>query len=336
MANVLVTHADEPLGRRVVKVLWHDAGVGRIFALGSGPPPRAFDACRIGPQPRLLYDRVELARHRPVADLFRSRRMRDAAIDTIVHVPQHAATREGSHVVARVPARTAEARLVLEHALESRSMRSLVVIGSAFVYRLAPGNANRLRETSELDLDPEVSPELRSWIDCDMLFHGEIGSPRLRVVLLRVPTVVASGGYVYLHPGFAGRAGLRLRPLGFDPLCAVVSDKDVARAVQRAVYAETAGVFNVAGHEAVPLSVLGRWTRRPCLPFPGPLLRAAARGAGWLAPERVREVLDGAHLRYGFTLDTSRAARELGFVPRYRLGLARGGDGDMRLEASAG
>ena len=41
--NVLVTHADEPIGRRVVKALMHDAGVGRVMAVGEGPPPRAFD-----------------------------------------------------------------------------------------------------------------------------------------------------------------------------------------------------------------------------------------------------------------------------------------------------
>ena len=66
---------------------------------------------------------------------------------------------------------------------------------------------NRVDEESELDLDPDVTPEIRSWIDCDMLLHGEVHNDRLRVVLLRVPTVVAAGGYVYLHPALSGRAG---------------------------------------------------------------------------------------------------------------------------------
>lgn len=251
MPNVLVTHADEPLGRRVVKLLWHDDRVGRIFAVGSGPAPRAYDRYRVGALPRLHYARADLARHRPVADLFRSKRLRDAAVDTVVHVPQHAVPSSDRPVVARVPGRTAEARLVLQHALESRSIRALVGLGSAFVYRLAPGNANRMLETSELDLDPDVPPEIRSWIDCDMLFHGEIGSPRLRVVLLRVPTVLASGGYVYLHPGLAGRSGPRLRAAGFDPLCTVIADKDVARAAQAAIHSDSAGVFNEIGRAHV-------------------------------------------------------------------------------------
>jgi hypothetical protein len=97
-----------------------------------------------------------------------------------------------------------------------------------------------------------------------------------------------------------------------------------------------AGVFNLAGREAIPLSVLGRWTRRPCVPVPGLLLRAAGAGIGRILREPLRAALDGPHLRYGFTLDTTRAERELGFRPQYRIGLARAGDGGLRLETARG
>jgi NAD(P)-dependent dehydrogenase (short-subunit alcohol dehydrogenase family) len=43
MANVLVTHADEPIGRRIVKLLVHDEQVEVVMAVGRGPAPRAFD-----------------------------------------------------------------------------------------------------------------------------------------------------------------------------------------------------------------------------------------------------------------------------------------------------
>lgn len=334
MPNVLVTHADEPLGRRVVKLLWHDGDVGRIFAVGSGPAPRAFDAYRLGTPPRLVYARVDLARHRPTANLFHSKRLLEAGIDSLVHVPQHGVAAEGPPVVARVPARTVEARHVLQHAIESRTIRSLVTIGSAFVYRLAPGNANHLTEDSDLDLDPDVPADLRAWIDSDMLFHTQVGNPRLRVVLLRTPTVVAAGGYVYLHPALSGRAGPRLRPLGFDPLVSVISDKDVARAVQAALHADCAGVYNVSGRESVPLSVLGSWTRRPCLSVPAPLVRFAASGPGSWLLGGVRRAFESPVLRYGFTLDTRLAERELGYRPRYRIGLERAGDGRLRLETA--
>lgn len=332
MNGVLVTHADLPIGRRIVKLLWHDAGVERIVAVGEGPPPRAFDAFRIGTEPRLVYERLDHARQRSVAELFRSRRLRELGVEAVVYVPRHGAAPEGRPVVGRIPARTAEARLVLHHALEHRGVRALIALGSACVYQLAPGNANHVGEESPLQLDPDTPAALRAWIDCDMLFQAETARRRMRVALLRVPTVVASGGYVYLHPLFDGPAGLRSRPLGYDPLCPVIADKDVARAVMAALAREATGVFNVAGRELVPLSVLGRWTGRPTVPLPGPLLRLATRGAARLG---LGEPIDGPHLRFGMSLDARRAATALGFEPRYRIGLARAGDGALRLEAVA-
>jgi nucleoside-diphosphate-sugar epimerase len=326
--NVLVTHADEPIGRRIVKTLYHDPEVRAIVALGRGPAPRAFDHFLASREPRVVYARVDLAKHRPVSDLFRSPTVREADVDTVIHVPRHGApaAQTGAAappLVAGLAERTAEARLVLQNALEAPTVRSLVALGSAFVYRLPPGNANRLDEDSELDLDPDIDPEIRTWIDCDMIFHGEVHNDRLRVVLLRLPTVVASGGYVYLNPVLAGRPGLRARSAGFDPICALVSDKDVARAVRAALHARGPGIYNIAGSESVPLSVLARWTGRACLPLPGPLLRFAGVAAH-MAP----------HLRYGFTLDTRRAERELGFRPANRIGLARAGDGALTLETA--
>jgi len=332
--NVLVTHADEPIGRRVVKALVHDPRVGRVLGVGEGPAPRAFDRFVAETPPRFGYARVDLAKHRACVDFFHSGRFRDAEVDAIVHVPHHAARAPGRPVVSGLPVRTAEARLVLQHALEAAGVRSLVALGSAFVYRLAPGNANRLAETSELDLDPEVPSEVRSWIDCDMIFHGEVGSGRLRVVLLRVPTVVASGGFVYWNPVLDGPAGVRPRPLGFDPMCALICDKDVAKAVQAALHSQRSGVFNVAGHESVPLSVLGDWTGRPGVPLPGPALALLSTAAGWIGHDRWRSTLVGTELRYGFTLDTRRAEAELGFRPHYHVGLAPAGDGRLRLETS--
>lgn len=332
MKAVLVTHADRPLGRRIVKRLWHEPAIERIVAIGEGPPPRAFDAFRVGEQPRLVYERLDHARQRSVSDWFRSRRLREIAPEAVVYVPRHGVAPEGPPVVARVPARTAEARLILHHAQEHRSVRALVALGSAFVYALAPGNANHVTEDSPLLLDPGAPASLRTWIDSDMLFQAEMSGRRLRVALLRLPTVVASGGYVYLHPLLEGAGGPRLCPLGFDPLCPVVADKDVAHAVLATLASRATGVFNVAGRELVPLSVLGRWTGRALLPMPGPLLRLAGRSALRLG---LGEAFDGPLLRFGMSLDTRRAAADLGFAPRYRIGLARAGDGALRLEAVA-
>jgi nucleoside-diphosphate-sugar epimerase len=322
MARVVVAHADEPIGRRVIKTLFHDPDVDVIFALGQGPPPRSFDRYLAGEGARVTYTRIDHAKHRPVHDFFHSARFRSAEIDTVIYVPRHGVgASAATPLVAGVSERTAESRLILQHCLETPSIENLIAVSSAFVYRLPPGNANHLNEDSELDLDPDVMPEIRSWIDCDMIFHGEVHNDRLRVVLLRVPTVVAEGGFVYMNPSLAGRPGSRLRAMGFDPICALVSDKDVARAILAAVKTPASGIFNISGNEAVPLSTLATWTGRSAIPVPSILLKTL--GAS------------GPHMRFGFTLDTSRATAELGFRTRYRIGLARAGDGSLRLETSS-
>lgn len=334
MTRALVTHADEPIGRRVVKRLFHDDRIDAIFALGDGPPPRAFDRFLAAGGPEVTYARVDLARHRSASDFFHSARFRAAEIDTVVHLPRHAPAADVSAPLAGgLSERTAEARLVVQHCLESTSVTSLVALGSAYVYRLHPGNANRLTETSELDLDPGVAPEIRSWIDADMIVHGEVHGDRLRVVLLRTPTVVAAGGFVYLNPALSPRSP-RARVLGFDPICSVISDKDVAGAVLAAVCSRRSGIYNIAGREAVPLSVLARWTGHRTLPLPHTLLSWAGTGARWVGLGG-RPFPGGDALRYGFTLDTRRAEHDLGFRPGDRIGLARAGDGTLRLETAA-
>jgi len=334
VTNVLITHADEPLGRKVVKALFHDGEVGNILAVGGGPPPRGFDRY-LGDSGRVQYTRVDLAKHRPASELFRGSAFRSAEIDTVIYLPRHGATSSAAApIVSGLPERTAETRLVLQNCLETASVQNLIALGSAFVYRLHPGNSNRLDEDSELDLDPDVIPQIRSWIDCDMIFHGEVHNDRMRVVLLRVPTIVAAGGYVYLNPSLEGRPGLRARALGYDPICALISDKDVARALLAALHVRNSGIFNISGTEAVPLSVLSRWTRRVSIPVPGPILRWIETTTRMFGID-ARQAADGDHLRYGFTLDTSRAEQELGFRPIDRIGLARAGDGTVRLETAS-
>ena len=62
MTRILVTHADEPIGHRVVKNLYHDPDVEVIFSLGSGPVPRKFDAFLAGSNPKVTYTRLDTSR----------------------------------------------------------------------------------------------------------------------------------------------------------------------------------------------------------------------------------------------------------------------------------
>jgi hypothetical protein len=81
--------------------------------------------------------------------------------------------------------------------------------------------------------------------------------------------------------------------------------------------------------------MLARWTGHTSIPVPGPLLGMVDATERALGIESRLGAGGGAHLRYGFTLDTDRAASELGFRSQYRIGLARAGDGALRLETAS-
>jgi nucleoside-diphosphate-sugar epimerase len=333
--RVAVTHADQPLGQRLVKRLCHDDAVSIIHAIGTGPRPRSFLRFVSRGNGRLRYTQVDLTRHRSVGDFFHSAPVRHDGIDTVIHLPDMGSDDDPRRpTLSRVPSRTTEARLVLQHCLEGRTIRQLIALSSAFVYRLTPGNANCLSEESELDLDPDLPAETRSWVDCDMLLHGEVYNEQLDVAVLRVPTVVAQSGALLMSPVLPAGPLPAFRALGFDPMCALVADRDVCSAIRLTMHKRRAGVFNIAGRESLPLSVLVSGAGGLSLPVPGTLLRGAATAARLFGAEGLSSALEGPHVRFGFSLDTRRAETQLGFRPGYRIGLGRGDDGQPRIEAS--
>ena len=119
------------------------------------------------------------------------------------------------------------------------------------------------------------------------------------------------------------------RIVGFEPEARLVAIKNVSLAEEHLHDHFPAS----GGHEALPVSVVRRWTGRRSVPIPGPLLGAVATASGWIGIGAGPPSGLGRHLRYGFTLDTSRAERELGFAPAYRIGLAPEGEGALRVEA---
>jgi UDP-glucose 4-epimerase len=270
-----------------------------------------------------------------VTDLFDSAAFDEARVEALVWVPEHGAPAPAPPGPAGVPARVRELRALLHHLREAPRVERLVALVSAAVYRLLPGNTNRAAEGHALELSPDAHPDVRAWVDCDVMLREEAGRAAPLRLLLRVPPVIAPDGSIHLHPALDA-AGAALRPIGFDPLWSVVAADDVARAVRLALLAPAAGVFNVAGDEALPLSWLLRWSGRAPWPVPGPLLGAARDALRRLGARETARALETSPLCFGLTLDARRAATGLGFRPRWRVALPpRGASGVLRLEPQA-
>jgi nucleoside-diphosphate-sugar epimerase len=171
-------------------------------------------------------------------------------------------------------------------------------------------------ESQLLAFDAETEPEVRAWIDADLVCQGELHDSRLAMTILRAATIVTeTGEFLNSPPLGAGDA-----PLGFDPLLAVVSERDVARALVLALHADRPGIYNIAGREVFPRSQLAR--------APGTL-----ESARWLV-ERVllrRPAPASALHRYGIVPSTRLAHDALGFEPQYRVEV-RGSGARRRID----
>ncbi len=195
-------------------------------------------------------------------------------------------------------------------------VRKVVVLSSANGYGPLPDNSNFLTEETPLMAADRYS-DVRDLIELDMYAQSFLWRhPAIETVILRAVHIV--GPTVRNAPSNYLRLPRPVTVLGFDPMVQLVHEEDACRALALALRPGVRGVYNVAGPGAVPLSfVLRELGRRP-LPVPHflvrPLLRRAfeARLTGF-PPEEVD------HLQFLCVVDGSRAARDLGYAPRYSL-----------------
>lgn len=320
MRRVLVTHLDNALGRRLVKALYHDPDVALVLGTGTGPTPSFLEAYR----EKCAYQRLDLAKSRHVVSFFHSERFARARLDSVIHLP-FVGERDGERIPGNVPSLVSETRRLLDACKEERQIERFVYLSSAFVYRPEPGNVNVVTEQQQLGIEGEADPDLRAWIDADLLCQRELNNPQLRVTILRAAAIVGDGGrFLQSPPLVRGES-----PLGFDPMFSVVSDRDVCRALILGLHGERGGVFNVAGNEVFPRSELVRGASRVGpIPVPG-----VVRGVLSLVDQALGLGLgrEGGFHRYGIVLDTRQTAEELGFEPEYRVEVRRQG-GERRID----
>jgi nucleoside-diphosphate-sugar epimerase len=314
--RVLVTHLDSAVGRRLAKALYHDPDVALVLGVGSGSEPSSLEPYR----DKVVYERLDLARARHLQNFFRSERFARAGIDSVVHLP-FVWDPERARIPGNVASIVSETRRLIDEVKAIPQVRRLVYLSSAFVYRPDPGNGNLVDEKKLLAFGAELAPEVRAWIEVDHICQQELRGAHLLTTILRAPTIVTDAGEFLLSPPLAPGSV----PLGFDPMIALISDRDVARALTLALHGEP-GVYNVAAREVFPLSQLR--ARRPERfgPFVVP---ASIRALAALLRRGRHPQAD--YRRHGLVLDTRAAEEALGFEPQYRMEL-RGAGPTRRVE----
>jgi UDP-glucose 4-epimerase len=192
----------------------------------------------------------------------------------------------------------------------------VVVLSSANVYGPLPDNSNFLTEETPLMAADRFS-DVRDLIELDMYAQSFVWRhPDIETVILRPVNIV--GPTVRNAPSNYLRLERPITVMGFDPMIQLIHEEDVARALVLALKPGVRGVYNVSGPGEVPLSAVMRELGRSPVPVPHFLLRPALKrlfraGLVSFPPEE----LD--HIQYLCVVDGSRAAREMGWAPRYTL-----------------
>jgi UDP-glucose 4-epimerase len=151
-------------------------------------------------------------------------------------------------------------------------------------------------------------PELSDLVAADLYAGSALWRyPELQTCVLRLCYT--------LGPSVSGTLATFLRGtrvpmvLGFDPLFQFMHEEDAAQAICLALDKRLRGVFNVAGPQPLPLSMIVRQAGRQAVPVPEPLLRFAYGrfGLPQLPPGA------SAHLKYPVVVDDSSFRAATGF-----------------------
>jgi len=313
--NVLCTGATTPLGRAIIERLLADPSVGHVLAVGAEHwgPGLPSDGARFSYQP------IDLTRPRSVHDLLYGPAQAHG-IDTVLHGVLHRAA--GDHG-DRVHAINVEAtRLLVRACAQHPGIRRFVLRSGSEVYAIRSDEPNLLDEDHPLTFDPGAPQWLRDRVEADLTTCAQIGTSRMSIAVLRCAEVVAAGIGSQLWDYLASR--VCLRPLGFDPMLNVLSLPDAVDALARALASDARGVFNIPGHDTLPLSQLIALAGRRDLPLPGPVLAPLYRLRTRTVGFAFRYDLNLRRFHLGGILDGRRAHDVLGYQPRHPLASAGG------------
>ena len=297
--RVLVTGVARWWGALLVQRLVEDPRVDEVIAIDTSDPRHD-----LGDADFLKLD----IRHSLVGKLVRA-----VGIDTVVHtqttidsLDRDARRAHETNVIGCL-------NLLAGLAGDDTPVRRVVLKSSAHVYGSSPHQPRRLTEEQRLEADSTHS-FVRDIVEAETnLADFAVRNPGVETVSLRfansldpeAPEPLALYFDLPLVPTIAGH----------DPVFQLIHREDAVDALALATLGAGRGAYNVAGANTRPLSSLLEGAGKlhaPLLPPAGAWLISAALaqlGLAALSPQ----LFD--LLRWGRTLDTTRARRELGFRP---------------------
>lgn len=291
--KVLITGIAGKLGRLVAQRMI--AAGHQVAGIDRRPWP--------DPPPGITLYQADI-RKRAAEDVFRTYRP-----EAVVHMATvtHITTRSSED---RYRINLYGTRAIFDHCHQYGARRAIFV-GRHTYYGAAPDSALYHKE-DEPPMAVNTFPELSDLVAADLYAGSALWRfPELDTAVLR---------FCYtLGPLRQGTLATFLRGprvplvLGFDPLFQLMHEDDTAAAIVTALESNIRGVYNVAGPDPVPLSLLIRETGRRPLPVPELVFRMTLGRFG--LPRLPRGALE--HIKYPVVVDATAFRDATGFRHQY-------------------
>jgi UDP-glucose 4-epimerase len=242
-------------------------------------------------------------RKRDAEEVFRQRRP-----EAVIHMATISALQADAEERYRI--NLGGTRAVFEHSA-NHGVRQVLFIGRHTYYGAGP-DAPLYHTESEPPQELGTYPELADLVAADLYAANALWRlPLLQTAVLRVCYTLGPSGHGTLASFLRGRFVPMV--LGFDPLFHFMHEDDAADAIVTALSAKVRGIYNVAGPQPLPLSVIADESGRRALPLPETVLALLVGRAG--LPRLSRGAL--AHVKYPIVVDASPFRKETGFAHRF-------------------
>lgn len=290
--KVVVTGVSGVLGRMVAAELLvhgHD-----VYGVDRRPWPDA-------PSGVKMY--TGDVRKRPVEDVFRTQ-----SPDAVIHMATV------SHFTVRFEERYRinlhGTRAIFEHA-HTYGVKQAIFVGRHTIYGAA-ADSPLYHTESEPPLAASTFPALADLVAADLYAGSTLWRyPDLRTSVLRIVYTLGPSQRGTLASYLSGKRVPTV--MGFDPLYQFMHEHDAARAIVAALDTKLHGVYNVAGPQPVPLSLLCEVTGRKTLPIPEPLFERMLGHFGLpLLPRGAT-----GHVKYPLVIEDKPFREATGFKPSY-------------------
>jgi len=242
-------------------------------------------------------------RKRMATDVFRKHRP-----DALIHMATV------THFTARTEERyrinLGGTRAVFGHCARY-GVEQAIFVGRHTYYGAAP-DAPLYHEESDPPLAVSTFPEMADMVAADLYAGTALWrTPDMDTAVLRVCYTLGPSRHGTLAT-YLRRRGVPT-VLGFDPLFQFLHERDATEAICAALRSKLRGVFNVAGPQPVPLSLLLRITGRVNVRIPERLFHHAVGrfGLPWLPKGAVN------HIKYPVVVDDQRFREDTGFTPTH-------------------